>query len=81
MPSFQTESPLDYRVKKGLLVDCFKTLDLSMKRKRKYKRDKMARMTDRLMSKKPTDPASKSATVGDERKTEFVKIENQSNNE
>jgi len=49
MPSFQTDSPLDYRVKRGVLVDSIRTLALTVKRKRKYKIDKRAKLTDRLM--------------------------------
>lgn len=37
MPSFATDSQLDLRVKRGLLTDSFKTLCLTMKRKRIYK--------------------------------------------
>ena len=33
MPSFATDSPLDARVKRGLLADCFKTLCLTNERK------------------------------------------------
>lgn len=51
MPSFVTDSALDYRVKKGLIVDVLRTLCLSMKRKRKYKADRARRMTERLMMK------------------------------
>ena len=84
MPSFQTDSPLDYRVKRGLLVDCMRTLCLSIKRKRKYKIDKRARLTDRLMMKPTRQPnaAPDKANAGgngdNERKTEFTKIELQS---
>jgi hypothetical protein len=39
MPSFATDSPLDARVKRGLLTDCFKTLCLSNERKQAMKRE------------------------------------------
>ena len=51
MPSFVTDSALDYRIKRGLIVDVLRTLCLSMKRKRKYKADRARRMTERLMMK------------------------------
>ena len=51
MPSFATDSALDYRIKKGVVVDVLKTLNLSVRRKRKYKADRARRMTDRLMMK------------------------------
>ena len=46
MPSFATDSTLDYQVKRGLIVDVLKTLCLSMKRKNKYKADRRRKMTD-----------------------------------
>ena len=45
MPSFATDSELDLIIKKGLIIDVLKTLCLSVKRKKKYKRDKFERMT------------------------------------
>ncbi len=33
MPSFATDSPLDYKIKRGLIVDVMKTLCLNVKRK------------------------------------------------
>jgi tubulin polyglutamylase TTLL6/13 len=35
-PSFCTDSPLDTKVKKGVLCDAFRMLNLSQKRKTKY---------------------------------------------
>jgi hypothetical protein len=35
-PSFETDSPLDEKVKKNLLVQTFKLLNLNWKRKNKY---------------------------------------------
>ena len=37
MPSFQTDSPLDYKIKFGVINDCIAMLDLSEKRRRKIK--------------------------------------------
>jgi len=51
MPSFATDSTLDYRIKRGLITDCLKTLCLNMKRKNAYKVERRNRMTDRLMQK------------------------------
>jgi len=51
MPSFATDSALDYRVKRGLITDCLKTLCLSMKRRNKYKQERRKKMTERLMVK------------------------------
>lgn len=35
-PSFMTDSPLDEKVKKGVLVDSIRQLNLSWKRRSKY---------------------------------------------
>lgn len=37
-PSFETDSPLDFKVKKQLVSDAFKILNLSYYRRIKYKR-------------------------------------------
>lgn len=39
-PSFGTDTPLDEKVKYGLLLDTFRLLNLSLKRKKKIKREK-----------------------------------------
>jgi hypothetical protein len=52
MPSFQTDSTLDLRVKKGLIQDVLKTLCLNMNRKNSYKKEKRNKINDRLL--KPT---------------------------
>jgi hypothetical protein len=49
MPSFATDSSLDYRVKKGLIDDVLKTLCLNVKRKNQYKHEKKNKLLDRLM--------------------------------
>ena len=35
-PSFMTDSPLDHKVKKGVLVDSFRMLNLNWRRKNRY---------------------------------------------
>jgi len=35
-PSFETDTPLDYEIKKHLITDTFKLLNLNAKRKNKY---------------------------------------------
>ena len=35
-PSFMTDSPLDHKVKKGVLVDSFRMLNLGWRRKNRY---------------------------------------------
>ena len=41
-PSFATDSPLDFKIKKGLIRDTVALLNLSQQRKLKYKRQKAA---------------------------------------
>lgn len=78
MPSFATDSWLDQKVKRGLLVDCMKTLGLNMKRKRKYQKEKRARMTERLMIKPAHANTKPKGEKGEtERGSEFQKIEQQ----
>jgi len=52
MPSFQTDSPLDYNLKKKLLIDTVKLLCLSLNRKRSYKNERKAKIQESIM--KPT---------------------------
>lgn len=51
MPSFGTDSTLDYKIKRGLITDCFKTLNLSMARKNRYKIEKKNKFNERMMQK------------------------------
>lgn len=51
MPSFGTDSALDYKIKRGLIVDCLKTLNLSMARKNRYKIEKKNKFNERMMQK------------------------------
>jgi len=48
-PSFATDSPLDYRIKRGLIVDTLKTLCLSVHRKKRYKAERKAKIQERLL--------------------------------
>ena len=47
-PSFTTDSPLDYKIKKELITDTIRLLNLSIKRKLKTKGVKRAEMQKRL---------------------------------
>jgi len=49
MPSFRTDSPLDIKIKRGLVQDVMKILNLSIHRKERYKADKIAKMEERLL--------------------------------
>lgn len=40
MPSFQTDSPLDYKIKQGVINDCIAILNLSAKRRARIKNQK-----------------------------------------
>ena len=51
-PSFTTDSPLDYRIKKGLIRDTIGLWSLSVKRRDKVKGDKRAEMQKRLLNGK-----------------------------
>lgn len=47
-PSFATDSPIDYRIKRGLIVDTLKTLCLNTKRKKAYKNEYKAKIEARI---------------------------------
>ena len=53
MPSFTCDALLDTRIKRGLLTDVYKTLNLNMPRKRQYKAEKLKKFHERMM--KPKD--------------------------
>ena len=78
-PSFATDSTLDYRIKRGLLTDCYKTLCLNLKRKKEYKWEKWNKMNDRLMQKPSFIKISKNeGKEGENSKlelSEFTKME------
>jgi tubulin polyglutamylase TTLL6/13 len=52
MPSFATDAPLDYNIKKNLIIDTIKLLCLSMDRKRQYKAERKAKIQESIL--KPT---------------------------
>ena len=43
MPSFATDFPIDYKIKRGLIIDVMKKLCLNVPRKYKYKADLKAK--------------------------------------
>jgi hypothetical protein len=57
-PSFTTDKPLDIRIKKGVLVDCMKLLNLSMARKNIYKQEDEKLKEERNKKIKPVDEAA-----------------------
>ena len=54
MPSFATDSPLDYKIKRGLLIDVLKTLCLDITRKKQYKSERMNKIYERLLKPQST---------------------------
>ena len=65
-PSFTTDSPLDYKIKKALISDTIKLLNLSIKRKLKIKGDKRAEMQRRLFK---TNQIEKTDKTKEDRKS------------
>lgn len=51
-PSFSTDSPLDFKIKKNLITDTVRLLNLSQQRKAKYKRQKAAEFLKRQLKGK-----------------------------
>ena len=49
MPSFQTDSPLDYKIKHGVINDCIALLNLSIKRRNRVKNQKKQELQRRLL--------------------------------
>lgn len=49
-PSFTTDSPLDYKIKKALITDTIKIWNLSVKRKNRAKGEKRNQMQRRLLN-------------------------------
>jgi hypothetical protein len=43
-PSFATDSPLDYKIKKGVILDAFKLLNFSYRRRKEQIRQKKERI-------------------------------------
>lgn len=51
-PSFSTDSPLDLKIKQGVLIDSLNILNLSIKRKNKYLAQMRTEMQNRLQGAK-----------------------------
>lgn len=49
MPSFATDSPLDLKIKKGVINDTLSILNLSIKRRNRLKTQKKAELQRRLL--------------------------------
>lgn len=49
MPSFATGSPLDYELKRGIIVDTLKLLCMTVQRKKEMKEEKRMKMQERLL--------------------------------
>ena len=47
MPSFATDFPIDYKIKRGLIVDVMRKLCLNVPRKLKYKFEIKAKFEER----------------------------------
>ena len=52
-PSFATDSPLDFKIKKNLISDTIRLLNLSLTKKSKYKKQKQIEFQKRSMKGKP----------------------------
>lgn len=44
MPSFATDSPLDYKIKQGVINDAIALMNLSTKRRNRTKKEKKAEL-------------------------------------
>jgi tubulin polyglutamylase TTLL6/13 len=51
-PSFVCDTPLDTKIKRGLLTDVFRLLNLSVSRRQKFKRDKANEFQKRALKGK-----------------------------
>lgn len=71
-PSFATDSPLDFKIKKALITDTLKLLNLSQQRKQKYKRQKAAECQKRQFT-------GKSLYTREEREQQRLKAESKRN--
>ena len=52
-PSFSTDSPLDFKIKKNLISDTIRLLNLSLTKKQLYKKQKQIEFQKRAMKGKP----------------------------
>lgn len=57
MPSFSTDSPLDYKIKQGVINDTLAILNLSVKRRNRIKNQKKMEMQRRLFKGNILQPA------------------------
>ena len=53
-PSFDTDTPLDYKIKSSLISDTLKLLNLSPQRRNRYKWEKQMTMQQRILTGKKT---------------------------
>ena len=51
-PSFVCDTPLDTKIKRGLLIDVFNLLNLSVAKKQKFKREKAIEFQKRALKGK-----------------------------
>lgn len=51
-PSFVCDTPLDTKIKRGLLTDVFRLLNLSVSKRQKFKRDKANEFQKRALKGK-----------------------------
>ena len=51
-PSFATDSPLDYDIKKNVVSDAIGLLNVSQERREKYIKTKNEQMAERMLNKK-----------------------------
>lgn len=52
-PSFSTDSPLDFKIKRDLISDTIRLLNLSLSKKTKYKKQKQIEFQKRSIKGKP----------------------------
>ena len=79
MPSFATDFPIDYKIKRGLIVEVMKKLALNIDRKRRYKAEVKAKFEERngLLDKAKTivmDDEKKKAEEGKDKDATNVKF-------
>ena len=60
-PSFKTDSPLDYRIKKAVLTDTFRLLNMSWEKRKKIIKEQKESMKARILTGKQSkiDPEEK----------------------
>ena len=60
-PSFATDSPLDYKTKKAVLIDTFRMLNCSVSKRKKILKKQNAQMKSRILTGKQAkmDPEEK----------------------